>query len=134
MTTGSTGAAGFALEHARINGVHVIRAAGRLVAGAGADHPAWAAAPALAPTTPVVMDLKGVTALDASGVGRLLRLRGSLARHGARLTIDAAGPRVRRVLTLSRLDAAFGLAPGVPSGDGEVAPTAPPVDPWCRCA
>ena len=56
------------------------------------------------------MDLQGVTALDAGGVGRLLRLRQSLARRGTPLTIATAGPRVRRVLHLTRLDAIFGPA------------------------
>lgn len=107
-----TTATAFALEITGTRDVRVIRARGRLVAGAGADASVWAATSALGRPGQVLIDLRDVTALDARGVGRLLRLRQALMRHGARLTISAAGPRVRRVLQLTALDAIFGIASG----------------------
>lgn len=131
MTTGIVDSGRtFGLELTRRDGVAMIRAVGRLVVGSGADHPSWTAAGDVADATPVVVDLGGVTALDAGGVGRLLRLRQTLARGGARLTISAAPPRVRRVLQLTRLDAIFGIASGVTPGGGAALVTAP----LCRCA
>jgi anti-anti-sigma factor len=108
MTTRSA----FGFEISGTNGTRVVRATGRLVAGAGADAPEWAATGALGNVERVVMDLGDVTAIDAGGVGRLVGLRQLLACRGARLTIASASPRVRRVLRLTALDAIFGIAPG----------------------
>ncbi len=110
MTTRPT--ASFALEHTRAHGVNILRAAGRLVTGAGAEHPSWTQ-PSVGDGGPVVVDLREVTAIDAGGVGGLLRLRQMLARRGARLTIQAASPRVLRVLHLTGLDAILGIASGL---------------------
>ena len=123
----------FALEHTRAGGVDVIRAVGRLVVGVGGDHPAWLLSGDCDGATQVVMDLQGVTALDASGVGRLLRLRQALARRGTRLTVGAAGPRVQRVLELTRLDAIFGIA-WSRAGQGASWPAADVAGSLCRCA
>ena len=131
MTTRPT--ADFALEHTRALGVSTVRVAGRLVAGVGAEHPAWTQVPVGDGATQVVVDLRDVTAIDAGGLGGLLRLRHMLARRGARLTIEAASPRVARVLRLARLDAVLGIA----SGRGTQSPTWLPHDlagPLCRCA
>lgn len=89
--------------------IRVVRVSGRLVAGAGAEAPAWALTSAFGNVEHVVMDLTDVTAIDASGVGRLLGLRQALVCRGARLIIATASPRVRRVLQLTGLDAIFGL-------------------------
>ncbi len=97
-------------------GTRVIHVAGRLVTGAGADVPEWAATGALGPLEDVLMDLGDVTAIDAAGVGRLVGLRQTLAGRGTRLTISTASARVRRVLHLTRLDAIFGIAPGLGRG------------------
>lgn len=123
----------FALEHTRAGGVDVIRAIGRLVAGVGADHPAWLLAGDGDGAAQVVIDLEGVTALDAGGLGRLLRLRQALARRGTRLTVGAAGPRVRRVLELTRLDAIFGIASSR-AGQRASWPAADAAASLCRCA
>ncbi|MCC6987364.1 MAG: STAS domain-containing protein [Acidobacteria bacterium] len=106
-------------------GTRVIHAAGRLVAGAGADAPAWAATSALVQLEHVLMDLGGVTAIDAGGVGAIVALRQTLARRGTRLTIIGASARVRCVLHLTRLDAIFGIVSG---RDGGAAAG------LCRCA
>ena len=126
MTTASA----FGLELTSTHGTRVLRAMGRLVVGAGADAPVWTTTGAIGDDERVVMDLREVTAIDAGGIGRLLRLRHSVARRGGRVTIGAAGPRVRRVLTLTKLDAVFGIASGATPGDGAASAAVPL---W-RCA
>jgi hypothetical protein len=108
----------FGLERACLEGAATIRAAGRLVAGAGADEGScgW---PEVGRATRVALDLRDVTAIDAGGGGRLVGARQRLRRQGTSLVIDAASPRVRRVLHLCRLDTLFGLTPGsAPAGAG----------------
>ena len=108
MTTRPTAA--FALEYTRAPGVNILRAAGRLVTGVGADHSSWTHPPDGDTAAPGVVDLGEVTAIDAGGLGGLLRLRQMLASRGACLTVRAASPRVLRVLHLTGLDAFLGIA------------------------
>ncbi len=123
----------FALEITGTGGRRVVRATGRLVAGAGAEGRGWDASGAFAGTDEVVLDLGGVTAIDAGGVGRLVGLRQALARRGTRLTIAAASPRVRRVLRVTALDTVFAIAPGH-LADGPVADVTRVPARVCRCA
>jgi len=115
----------FGLHITGAGDTRVIDAAGRLVTGAGADAPEWAATGTLGHVGHVLLDLGAVTAIDAGGVGRLVALRQMLARRGTRLTVRVASARVRRVLHLTGLDAIFGIAPD----RADVAPAA-----LCRCA
>ena len=67
-----------------------------------------------------------MTAIDAGGVGELVRLRQSASRLGVAVIIEAAGPRVRRVLGLTRLDTVFGLVPSsAPTGLASRLPAGP---------
>jgi anti-anti-sigma factor len=151
MPTPSHAAPPFTLEVASTDSGPAVRVAGRLIAGAGADHPAWSSLAALGGTSVecrrtfhherpaagggpdhVTLDLRAVTAIDARGVGRLLRVRQRLGARGARLTVAAATPRVARVLRLAGLDAVFGLPPG-PATRQDL-PTGGPVRLLCRCA
>ena len=102
----------FGVEGRHKDGVTALRACGRLVVGVGAGHPTWQTARDWRGAARVVLDLRAVTAIDAGGVGALLRLRQTASRHGAAVTIAAAAPRVRRVLELTRLDVVFGLSSG----------------------
>jgi anti-anti-sigma factor len=106
---------GFRVEGRYADGVTALRASGRLVAGVGAGDTAWQSARDWRGARRIVVDLGAVTAIDAGGVGALLRLRQSAQRHGAAVTIAAASARVRRVLQLTRLDGVFGLVPATPS-------------------
>lgn len=99
----------FGVQGTRAGGVTALRATGRLVVGAGAGDATWQSTRDWRGAGRVEVDLCGVTAIDAGGVGALLRLRESAGRHGVPVVIGAAGPRVRRVLQLTRLEAAFGL-------------------------
>ena len=55
--------------------------------------------------TAVVLDLRGVTFLDSSGVRALIRLR---QRHGERLRLGELSTPVRRVLEITGLLQPFG--------------------------
>lgn len=55
----------------------------------------------------LVIDLRGVTFLDASGLRLLLRARNRVARGGGRLRVVRGGPRVSKVIRIVRLEPAF---------------------------
>jgi anti-anti-sigma factor len=109
METGS-GAGVFGVEGRYADGVTELRAIGRLVAGGGASHPVWQTGREWRGARHVVVNLAEVTALDAGGLGALLRLRESAGRHGVPVVVRQAPPRVRRLLRVTRLDGPFGLA------------------------
>lgn len=110
METGiETGTPAFGVQGRYADGVTELYVAGRLVAGHGAAHPVWQAASDWRGASRLVVDLAGVTALDASGLGALLRLRQSACRHGVPVMLRRAGPRVRQLLQLTRLDGVFRL-------------------------
>jgi anti-anti-sigma factor len=79
--------------------------AGRLVLGDGADWRTWWPLVASARGRRVGLDLSGVTAIDAAGLGLLARLAVQAWCHGRELTIVAASARVRRMLQLVGLEA-----------------------------
>jgi STAS domain len=85
----------FALEVTTTAHGRTVRASGRLLVGAGADHPVWAGLVAGDALEHVTLDLCAVTAIDAGGLGRLLRVRQRLGARGARLTISAAAAACR---------------------------------------
>ncbi|MEV5507722.1 STAS domain-containing protein [Streptomyces orinoci] len=62
----------------------------------------------------LVIDLRAVTFLDASGMRLLLRTRDRLAAHGGRLRVVRGGPRVSRVIRIAGLGAAFEWLDEVP--------------------
>lgn len=55
----------------------------------------------------LVVDLRGVTFLDASGLRLLLRARDRAARCGGRLRVVRGGPRVSKVIRIAGLGTAF---------------------------
>jgi anti-anti-sigma factor len=79
--------------------------AGRFVLGDGADWRTWWPLIASVPGRRVGLDLSGVTAIDAAGLGLLARLAVQAWCHGRELTIVAASARVQRVLRLVGLEA-----------------------------
>jgi ABC-type transporter Mla MlaB component len=109
METGS-GQGVFGVEGRYGGGITELRAIGRLVAGGGAGHPVWQTGREWRGALRVVVNLAEVTALDAGGLGALLRLRESAGHHGVPVVVRQAAPRVRRLLHLTRLDGVFGLA------------------------
>jgi anti-anti-sigma factor len=54
------------------------------------------------------VDLAGVTEMDARGLGMLAELTQHARTVGGRVTVVSASPRVKRLLTLARLDGLLG--------------------------
>ncbi len=129
-----TGAPAFGVRGRHSAGVTVLTAVGRLVTGVGAADPMWQTARDWRGATRVVVDLAGVTAIDAGGAGALLRLRHSAARVGVPVTIAAAAPRVRRVLHLLHLDTVFGLTDVLVPGTERCSVPGTSLGALCRCA
>ncbi|MFG3258895.1 STAS domain-containing protein [Streptomyces sp. NPDC048172] len=67
----------------------------------------------------VLVDLRGVTFLDASGLRLLLRVKEHVADYGGTLRLLRGSPKVWRVLCLARLDHAFTVLDDWPSSAGE---------------
>ena len=57
----------------------------------------------------VVVDLSGVTFLDSTGLGDLVRARESALSLGGHLQLVLTQPRIRRVLEITGLDAVFDI-------------------------
>ena len=55
----------------------------------------------------IVVNLSGLTDIDARGLGELAMAMKTVDLAGGRLTLAAASPRVARILAVTRLDAAF---------------------------
>ena len=62
-----------------------------------------------APST-LLIDLRGVTFMDSSALGVLVRARNRGRRHGCRLVLAVAPGPVARVLAITGLDREFELA------------------------
>ncbi|MBF6046294.1 anti-sigma factor antagonist [Streptomyces sp. NRRL B-1677] len=71
----------------------------------------------------IVIDLRRVTFLDASGLRLLLRARHRMLCRGGRLRVVRGVPRVSRVMRVSGVDAAFDIVDAFPPP----APAAPAV-------
>ncbi|MFE7116014.1 STAS domain-containing protein [Streptomyces sp. NPDC057654] len=67
------------------------------------------------PRPNVVVDLRAVTFLDASGLRLLLRIKSQVAAKEGVLRLVRPAPRVWRVLRLTRLDRAFTVLDGLPA-------------------
>jgi anti-sigma B factor antagonist len=55
----------------------------------------------------LVVNLSGLTYIDARGLGELAMAMKTVDLAGGRLTLAAASPRVARILAVTRLDRAF---------------------------
>lgn len=93
----------FALAATATPGRLIVTAHGRLVTGHGADAGRWRACLGQDDAGDVLVDLGGVTALDAGGVGVLASLVGRVTGRGGRVRVVTASPRAERVLTMSGL-------------------------------
>jgi exopolysaccharide biosynthesis WecB/TagA/CpsF family protein/anti-anti-sigma factor len=75
---------------------------------AGGDPVAWPRRPL--PEAGVVLDLSGVTFMDSTGMGRLLRLRKEVRENGGSLALCNPSAQVRGLLHDFNLDRAFLIA------------------------
>ncbi len=98
----------------------VLQCTGRMVAGEGLKGLQKAATTQRA--TVLVMDLQGVEALDAAGLGTLLRIRQWCSAQGEGLKLINLNRHVREVLALTALDSVIEVHPTEAAGDSGVLP------------
>lgn len=55
-------------------------------------------------STKMVIDLKGVTSIDSSGIGVLVATQNTLKSKGEKLTIENANEKIYRMMKTMRLD------------------------------
>jgi len=82
----------------------------------------------------IVLDLAGVSAIDASGLGLLLQVRNEFQARGVRLRVMNANGLVRRVFEITRLDSVFEVTAGVEAIPTLSRPKPARVMPFARCA
>jgi anti-sigma B factor antagonist len=91
--------------------IRVLHLSGRLIVGADERElvPLRDAIDALikAGHVDIVVNLSGLTHIDARGLGELASAMKTVDLAGGRLTLAAASPRVARILAVTRLDTAF---------------------------
>ena len=86
----------------------ILQAEGRLEVGSAVTVLRQATTRAVGPGVQTLeLDLAGVTAIDAAGVGALVNTKIYCDRAGGRLVLLRAGLRVHRVLSLCGLDHVF---------------------------
>jgi len=90
-----------------LNGIALVDVRGALAAGAAADGlslPAAVAELADGGFAEIAVNLAAVSQLDAYGLGQLVLARHAAHDRGAQLMLVSPPPRVRRMLSLTRLD------------------------------
>jgi anti-sigma B factor antagonist len=82
----------------------------------------------------VVLDMAGVSMIDASGLGLLLQMRNEFQARGVRLRVMNASRFVRRIFEITRLDSVFEVTSGVDAIPTLSRPRPARVIPFARCA
>lgn len=98
----------------------VLQCTGRMVAGEGLKGLQKAATTQRAAV--LLMDLQAVEALDAAGLGTLLRIRQWCSAQGMGLKLINLNRHVREVLALTALDSVIEVHPTETAGDSGVLP------------
>lgn len=57
----------------------------------------------------LVLDLAGVSFMDSTGLGALIKVRNRLVDRGGEITLTAVSPAVERVLELTGMSDVFGI-------------------------
>ena len=82
----------------------------------------------------IVLDVAGVSTIDASGLGLLLQVRNEFQARGVRLRVMNASGLVRRVFEITRLDSVFEVTAGVEAIPTLSRPKPARVMPFAWCA
>jgi len=93
------------IQTRNLGNVAVLSLQGRIVNGETASL--RDAVRMLSKTGAVVLDLAGVSTIDASGLGLLLQLRNEAQSKGIRLRVMKASKLVNRIFEVTRLDSVF---------------------------
>lgn len=63
----------------------------------------------------LIVDLKGVGFLDSSGLGALVRALTNSQKEGGQTKLVHAGPQIRKLLEMTKLDSVFELHDDLPT-------------------
>lgn len=99
--SGAIGTASFRVQVERFDAHAVISCAGRLASDCGPERLVDIGCAELSHGREVVIDLGGVTGLDAGGLGAIARLWESALAAGRSMAIVQARPRIRRLLEVA---------------------------------
>src|SRR5579864_6853047 len=91
------------LQDRQLGRVVVVKAAGRIVAGPGAQKVESHLSKLHSECRDLVLDVAEVSFIDSSGLGTLVRLLARIRRSGGDLKLCAAPPPVHRLLKLTNL-------------------------------
>jgi len=120
------------IQTRNLGNVAVLRLQGRIVSGETASlRDAVRAQPT---DGAVVLDMAGVSMIDASGLGLLLQVRNEFQARGVRLRVMNASRFVRRIFEITRLDSVFEVTSGVDAIPTSSRPRPARVMPFARCA
>ena len=67
----------------------------------------------------LVVDLAECSGIDAAAIGMLLDVHRELSRVGSQLTLRAPTPRLRRILSIARVDHVLHTVPGPAAGQSD---------------
>lgn len=97
------------LQDRQLGRVVVVKAAGRIVAGAEAQKVESHLSKLHGDCRDLVLDVADVNFIDSSGLGTLVRLMARIRRSGGDLKLCAAPPPVHRLLKLTNLTQVFDM-------------------------
>jgi anti-sigma B factor antagonist len=82
----------------------------------------------------VLLDMTAVTDIDAHGLGALVSSLTTLERQGGQMALIAPSDRIRRLLTITRLDTVFAIYDSELEALVRYRPTLAPAESWADCA
>ncbi|MCS6817831.1 MAG: STAS domain-containing protein [Blastocatellia bacterium] len=96
------------IEHRTIGDVHILDIEGRITIGEGTLQFREAVHRVLQQGgRKILLNLAGVTHMDSSGIGELVSAYTAAGNRGGRLKLLHVPPRIREVLTITKLVAVF---------------------------
>jgi anti-anti-sigma factor len=99
------------LDHDAHDGIHVLTVAGELDLASAPELRAALGLAASGTGGSLILDLSGVTFIDSTALGTLLRADEQLAGDGVRMVIVCPPGPVQRLLAMTRLDGRLALEP-----------------------
>lgn len=95
------------LDTRQTDGVTVLSCAGRIMFGEEASALRERVKELLGSTKEIILNLTGVSNIDSGGLGTLVGLYSSARSSGADIKLTGLGPRLRDVLSITKLSTVF---------------------------
>jgi len=95
------------LDTRQTDGVTILSCAGRIMFGEEASALRERVKELLGSTKEIILNLTGVSNIDSGGLGTLVGLYSSARSSGADIKLTGLGPRLRDVLSITKLSTVF---------------------------